>query len=253
MNPNASAYEPYAYNGQFREDDTNQGFGDKLIAASSDVEMLLQHDRRLQQPRPPPRQSRLNPQNIRLAIRFIELLLDLSTVALHTYAASVWWKTRDNLVDNNAGQKVVQWPHTNMWPTWTMLGTGAVTALSHILSFLTYLAKFRRMRQGAWRSRAVYAKSVLVSVGWSAALAYFKMSSVQGPKTRHWDLWSWSCHVKDEQGDIPWNALCTEMNYTFNACVVVVPLEIMGLLVYIFAQRKSKRRGKYQRAGSAVH
>lgn len=67
------------------------------------------------------------------------------------------------------------------------------------------------MREGSWRTPAVYARSTLITAAWSAALAYFKISNENAKKTRHWDLWSWTCEARESQDEIPWNSLCTEM------------------------------------------
>ncbi|KAJ4188930.1 hypothetical protein NW755_006430 [Fusarium falciforme] len=231
-----SAYEPYSHQGRFNE--AEHGSGDKLFAAISDQQLLLKRKKA-------DKGTQRTIEGLRLVLRVLELLLDLSTLALMLHAAIVWWTTRNKIVDNGSGWRIVQWPHTDMRPTWTMMGVAVGTTLAHVVSLITQCRKFRSMREGAWRTRAVYARSTFITAAWSAALAYFKMSNENAKKTRHWDLWSWTCNVRDEQGEIPWNSLCTEMNYCFIACLVAVPMEVIGLIIFILSRLRSKRRGKY--------
>ncbi|KAM0424511.1 hypothetical protein ACHAPT_010225 [Fusarium lateritium] len=233
-----SAYEPYTHQGLSHDEEADHGASDKLFAAISDQQVLLKRKKADQG-------NQRTIEGLRLLLRVLELLLDLSTLALMIHAAVVWWTTRNKIVNNGNGWKVIQWPHTDMRPTWTMMGVAVGTTLAHVVSLVTQLKKFRAARNGTWRARAVYARSTFITVAWSAALAYFKMSSKNAKKTRHWDLWSWTCNVKDEQGEIPWNALCTEMNYSFIACLVAVPMEVIGLITFILSHQSSKGRAKY--------
>lgn len=127
-----SAYEPYSNQGRF--DEAEDGSGDKLFAAISDQQLLLKRKKA-----DPGTQRTI--EGLRLVMRVLELLLDLSTLALMIYSAVVWWTTRNKMVDNGSGWRVVQWPHTDMRPTWTMMGVAIGTTLAHVISLLTQCRK----------------------------------------------------------------------------------------------------------------
>lgn len=127
-----SAYEPYSHQGRFHEAEHRSG--DKLFAAISDQQLLLKRKKADQG-------TQRTIEGLRLVLRVIELLLDLSTLALMLHAAIVWWTTRNKIVDNGSGWRVIQWPHTDMRPTWTMMGVAVGTTLAHVVSLITQCRK----------------------------------------------------------------------------------------------------------------
>ena len=113
-----SAYEPYSHQGRLHEPD--HGSGDKLFAAISNQQLLLKRKKADQG-------TQRTIEGLRLVLRVLELLLDLSTLALMLHAAIVWWTTRNKIVDNGSG--------------WTMMGVAVGTTLAHVVSLITQCRK----------------------------------------------------------------------------------------------------------------
>lgn len=117
-----SAYEPYSHKG--RSHKGAHSSGDKLFDAIADQQLAGKRKKSNQK-------AQRTIEGLRLVLRVLELLLDLGTLSLMLHAAIVWWTTRDE----------VQWPPTDMRPTWTMMGVAFGTTLAHVVSLVTQCAK----------------------------------------------------------------------------------------------------------------
>ncbi|RSL64005.1 hypothetical protein CEP51_013216 [Fusarium floridanum] len=233
MNLNVeSAYEPYSNQGLFHE--MEHGRGGRPSDADS-AQLLKKRKKSVQG------SSRII-EGLHLLLRVLQLLLGLSILALMLHAAIVWRMTRYKIMDRGSDWIIYQWPHTDMRPTWTMMGIAVGTTLAHIGS----LMKCTMIRQTAWRTRAIYAGSIFIIAAWSAALAYFKVSNENAKKKDHqWDLWSWTCNARHRKGEVNWNSLCIEMDYYFITCIVVVSMEVVGLITFAFLRPSGQHRGNY--------
>ena len=176
---------------------------------------------------------------IRLSLRVLILLLDLSILSLLVHGVHVW-KTTHNSVDRNEdGWVRTRWASIKMLSTWLMLAIAAfssfvqmaalVTRLSFVSSEKDYpqpglydltIRQFRSIRDGSVHTGAVLASSGVVIAGWIAATIYLIVDK-EVLQNNHWDLWSWSCRNSSRQSYIPWASLCTEIvRWTSSYCIL---------------------------------
>ncbi|RSM06632.1 hypothetical protein CDV31_009061 [Fusarium ambrosium] len=127
MNLNAeSAYEPYSNQGLFHE--MEHGRGGR--PSDADSAQLLKKRKK------PVQGSPRIIEGLQLLLRVLQLLLGLSILALMLHAAIVWRMTRYKIMDRGSDWIIYQWPHTDMRPTWTMMGIAVGTTLAHIGSLM---------------------------------------------------------------------------------------------------------------------
>ncbi|KAJ4250188.1 hypothetical protein NW762_012003 [Fusarium torreyae] len=147
---------------------------------------------------------------IRLSLRVLILLLDLSILSLLVHGVHVW-KTTHNSVDRNEdGWVRTRWASIKMLSTWLMLAIAAFASFVQVAALVTRLSFFRSLRDGTVHTGAVLASSGVVIAGWIAATIYLIVDK-EVLKNNHWDLWSWSCRNSSRQSYIPWASLCTEI------------------------------------------
>ncbi|KAF5026821.1 hypothetical protein F66182_1105 [Fusarium sp. NRRL 66182] len=198
-----SGYESYS-NRLDPHDEADDGYVEKAPRLVSDEQALLK------QRRAPQNKSGSVFDAIRLALRVLILLLDLSVLSLVVHGVNVW-KTTHNSVDRNEdGWVRTRWASVKMLSTWLMLAIAAFAAFVQLVALATRLSFFHSMRNGSVHTGAVLASSGLVIAGWIAAVIYLIVDK-EVLRNNHWDLWSWSCQNSSRQSYIPWASLCTEM------------------------------------------
>ncbi|KAF4986253.1 hypothetical protein FDECE_16046 [Fusarium decemcellulare] len=236
-----SGYESSYSNRLDPHDEADDGFPEKARRPVSDEQTLLKRRRA------PPKKSGGVFDTVRLGLRALIFLLDLSILALLAHGVGIWQKTHNSLDRNEDGWVRTRWPTIQMLSTWIMLGVAAFASFVQFVALVTRLAFFRPMREGMVHTGAVLASSGLVIMGWIAATVYLIVDK-EVLRKNHWDLWSWSCQNKSRQSYIPWGSLCTEMTYTFAAGLVVIALEIIGMVIFVMSLRGMNARGNYNRA-----
>ncbi|KAH6954254.1 hypothetical protein DER45DRAFT_570115 [Fusarium avenaceum] len=238
-----SGYDSYS-NRLDPHDEVDDGHVEKGPRPSSDEQALLK------QRSPPRNKSGGTFDTIRLALRVLILLLNLSILSLLVHGVNVW-KTTHNSVDRNEdGWVRTRWASIKMLSTWLMLAIAAFASFVQIVALATRLSFFRSLRNGSVHTGALVASSGIVIAGWIAATVYLIVDK-EILRNNHWDLWSWSCQNNSRQSYIPWATLCTEMFYIFAAGLVVIVLEILSLAFFFISLRGVNILGKYNRASSA--
>ncbi|KAF4956715.1 hypothetical protein FSARC_11483 [Fusarium sarcochroum] len=237
-----SGYDSYS-NRLDPHDEADDGYVEKAPRPDSDQQALLK------QRRAPQSKKGSAFDVIRLSLRVLILLLDLSILSLLVHGVNVW-KTTHNSVDRNEdGWVRTRWASIKMLSTWLMLAIAAFASFVQMVALATRLSFFRSLRDGSVHTGAVLASSGVVIAGWIAATIYLIVDK-EVLQNNHWDLWSWSCRNSSRQSYIPWASLCTEISYTFAAGLVVVVLESFNLVFYVVSLRGINILGKYSRAGS---
>ncbi|KIW22955.1 hypothetical protein, variant [Cladophialophora immunda] len=247
MDPHQSSYEPFRHARDGYDADRH------MDAAADDETLLKQEDHARQQHamnQPRSQGGRLNNeraprarfQTIRTVFRVLSLVLAITILGIQAYSIYVWLKTRRQSTRNQTtGFQTMIWAIIDPWPTWVMLGAAVAAVVVHFIAFGSLCGCCQSARRGASHVWAVYLSSSLLLSAWIAALVYFKVVDSMGDKKKNWDLWSWSCHKRStKDGDVAWNALCIENNYTFFAAIVVVLLEGLGLILFIASQHSAK-------------
>ncbi|KAM0206208.1 hypothetical protein ACHAQI_008507 [Fusarium lateritium] len=235
-----SGYEPYS-NRLDPHDEADDGFVEKAPPPVSDEQGLLK------QRRAPQTKSAGTFDSIRLALRTLILLLDLSILGLMVHGVVVWQTTHNSVDRNEDGWVRTRWASIKMLSTWLMLAIGAFASFVQLVALATRLSFFRSMRDGSLHTAAVLASSGVVIGGWIAATIYLIVDK-EVLRNNHWDLWSWSCRNSSRQSYIPWAGLCTEISFTFVAGLVVVVLESLNLGFFVVSLRGMNILGKYSRA-----
>ncbi|KAI6749389.1 hypothetical protein HG530_015228 [Fusarium avenaceum] len=224
-----SGYDSYS-NRLDPHDEVDDGHVGKGPRLSSDERTLLK------QRSAPQNKSGGTFDTIRLALRVLILLLDLSILSLLVHGVNVW-KTTHNSVDRNEdGWVRTRWASIKMLSTWLMLAIAAFASFVQIVALVTRLSFFRSLRNGSVHTGALVASSGIVIGGWIAATVYLIVDK-EILRNNHWDLWSWSCQNNSRQSYIPWATLCTEMFYIFAAGLVVIVLEILSLAFFFISLR----------------
>ncbi|CVL12205.1 hypothetical protein FPRO06_03474 [Fusarium proliferatum] len=182
---------------------------------------------------------------VRLCLRTLILLLDLSILSVLIHGINTWEKT-SNSVDRNKDGWAAQWASVNMFSTWLMLAIAVFASFVQIIAIATHLSFPQSLRDGWVHTVAVLASSGTVIAAWITATVYLIID--KEVLQSDWDLWSWSCQNTRQSytGEI----LCTELSYTFIAGLVVIVLEIIGLALYIISLRGVYIVGKYSRAST---
>ncbi|GKU06547.1 hypothetical protein FLAG1_09500 [Fusarium langsethiae] len=237
-----SGYESYS-NRLDPHDEVDNGHVEKAARLSSDEQALLK------QRRAPPKLKGGALDSIRLALRVLILLLNLSILGLLAHGVNVWQTTHNSIDRNEDGWVRTRWPSIKMLSTWLMLAMAIFASVVQLVALVTRLSFFRSMRDGAVHNVAVFVSSVAVIAGWIGATIYLIVDK-EVLRNNHWDLWSWSCQNSSRQSYIPWASLCTEMTYTYAASMGVMLLEIITLVLFITSLRGMNILGKYNRASS---
>ncbi|RGP62925.1 hypothetical protein FSPOR_8908 [Fusarium sporotrichioides] len=237
-----SGYESYS-NRLDPHDEVDNGHVEKAARMSLDEQALLK------QRRAPPKSKGGALDSIRLALRVLILLLNLSILGLLAHGVNVWQTTHNSIDRNEDGWVRTRWPSIKMLSTWLMLAMAIFASVVQLVALVTRLSFFRSMRDGAVHNVAVFVSSGVVIAGWIAATIYLIVDK-EVLRNNHWDLWSWSCQNSSRQSYIPWASLCTEMTYTYAASMGVMLLEIVTLVLFITSLRGMNILGKYNRASS---
>ncbi|KAF5628104.1 uncharacterized protein FTJAE_8979 [Fusarium tjaetaba] len=174
---------------------------------------------------------------VRLCLRILILLLDLSILSLLIHGVNVWDKSGNRNEDG--------WRAVNMFSTWLMLAIAVFASFVQIIAIATHLSLPQSLRDGWVHSVAVLASSGTVIAAWAIAAIYLIIDKEVLQSNS--DLWSWSCQNRSRQS---WATLCIEMSYTFIASLVVIVFEIVGLALYIISLRGVYIVGKYSRAST---
>ncbi|KAJ4016214.1 hypothetical protein NW752_003337 [Fusarium irregulare] len=234
-----SGYESYSN----RLDPHDEVEEEKTPRHVSDEQALLK------QRRAPPK-SAGSLDTVRLSLRVLILLVNLSILSLLAHAVNVW-KTTHNSVDRDEnGWMRTRWATIDMLSTWLMLAMASFASFVQVLALATRLGFLRSMRDGAMHTVAVLISSGINIAGWIAVTIYFIVDK-EVLRNNHWDLWSWTCQNNSRQSYIPWAGLCTELTYTFTAGLGVMVLESVCLAAFVVSLRGMNILGKYNRASSA--
>ncbi|UZP32225.1 hypothetical protein NXS19_000041 [Fusarium pseudograminearum] len=237
-----SGYESYS-NRLDPHDEVDNGHVEKAARMSSDEQTLLK------QRRAPPKPKGGALDTIRLALRVLILLVNLSILGLLAHGVNVWQATHSSIDRNDDGWVRTRWPSIKMLSTWLMLAVTIFASVVQLVALATRLSFLRSMRDGVVHNVTVFVSSGIVIAGWIAATVYLIVDK-EVLQNNHWDLWSWSCQNRSRQSYIPWASLCTEMTYAFAASLSVILLEIVTLVLFIISMRGMNILGKYNRARS---
>ncbi|CAF3465378.1 unnamed protein product [Fusarium graminearum] len=231
-----SGYESYS-NRLDPHDEVDNGHAEKAARLSSDEQTLLK------QRRAPPKPKGGALDTIRLALRVLILLVNLSILGLLAHGVNVWQATHSSIDRNDDGWVRTRWPSIKMLSTWLMLAVTIFASVVQLVALATRLSFLRSMRDGVVHNVTVFVSSGIVIAGWIAATVYLIVDK-EVLQNNHWDLWSWSCQNRSRQSYIPWASLCTEMTYAFAASLSVILLEIVTLVLFVVSMRGMNILGK---------
>ncbi|KAK6535579.1 hypothetical protein TWF694_002034 [Orbilia ellipsospora] len=193
------------------------------------------------------RQHRAAPNRLRIILRVFILALASTILALQIHSIVVYFNTREDAMQNTqTGWRVGQWPVLDKNPTWVMLGVSAGSFLVQALALITLCSCFH-FQDSMWHPIGVYFSSVIFIAAWIGALVYFKIIDSQGANRNHWDIWSYTCYNRAQTGNVPWKALCIEMEYTFVTAIVIAVFEIINLILFTISHKDERSRKAYKK------
>ncbi|KAF5249648.1 hypothetical protein FANTH_4956 [Fusarium anthophilum] len=201
-----SAYESYS-NRLDPHDEVDDDYAAKEFQSVSDQHVLLRR-------RHARNKRRGAFDTVRLCLRILILLLDLSILSLLIHGVNIREKTY-NSVDRNEDGWGTQRASVNMFSTWLMLAIAVFASFVQMIALATHLSLPQSLRDGWVHTVAVLASSGTVIAAWVIATIYFIVDKevLQGD----WDLWSWSCQNRSGHSSGPWVTLCIEMMSTSKA------------------------------------
>ncbi|RBR16400.1 hypothetical protein FVER53590_27536 [Fusarium verticillioides] len=223
------AYESYS-NRLDPHDEVDDDYGTKTFHPVSDQHVLLRRRRARNK-----RRGAFD--TVRLCLRILILLLDLSILSLLIHGVNVWDKSGSRNEDG--------WRAVNMFSTWLMLAIAVFASFIQVIAIAAHLSLPQSLRDGWVHTVAVLASSSTVIAAWVIATIYLIIDKEVLQSNS--DLWSWSCQNRSRQS---WATLCIELSYTFIASLVVIVFEIAGLALYIISLRGVYIVGKYSRAST---
>ncbi|KAF5675882.1 hypothetical protein FCIRC_7255 [Fusarium circinatum] len=197
-----SAYESYS-NRLDPHDEVDEDYAAKAFLAVSDQHVLLRRRRARNK-----RRGAFD--TVRLCLRILILLVDLSILSLLIHGANTWEITY-NSVDRNEDGRGTQRASVNMFSTWLMLAIAVFASFVQIIALATHLSLPQSLRDGWVHTVAVLASSGTVIAAWVIATIYLIVDKevIQSD----WDLWSWSCQNRSGHSSGPRVTLCIEMTH----------------------------------------
>ncbi|KEF52006.1 uncharacterized protein A1O9_11996 [Exophiala aquamarina CBS 119918] len=239
----SSSYEPFRSHPQ-RDGDVDEA-SEKLIAP--DAHERNANNIRLQRDKPAHGKATRG-KHARVGLRVIALIIAITILGVQVHSASVWLSTRNQYFFNNTTKlNTRSWAIIDGWPTWVMIAAAVVATVIQLSALTSHLCVCLVDRHGSrLHAVSVYITSAILIAFWIPAMVYFKLANSQGKQKSMWDIWTWSCHEQNVKGTIPWKALCVEQKYTWSASIVVVVIEILVLILFIYNRRglKSVQAGK---------
>ncbi|KAJ9614015.1 hypothetical protein H2200_002151 [Cladophialophora chaetospira] len=178
----------------------------------------------------------------RVGLRVIALIFAITILGVQAHSAYVWLSTRNNTHFNPTTKlNTRSWAIIDGWPTWVMIAAAVVATVIQLSALTSHLCVCLVDRHGSQvHAVGVYISSAILIAFWVAAMVYFKLANYKGKDKKQWDIWTWSCHERHVKGKIGWKALCVEQKYTWFASIVVVVIEIVVLLLFIYNRRGMK-------------
>ncbi|KAF5550141.1 hypothetical protein FPHYL_9463 [Fusarium phyllophilum] len=190
-----SAYGSYS-NRHDPHDEVDEVYAEKEFHPASDQHVLLRR-------RHARNKRRGAFDTVRLCLRILILLLDLSILSLLIHGVNTW----DNSVDRNKDGWKTQ---VNMFSTWLMLAIAVFASFVQVIAIATHLSLPPSLRDGWVHTIAVLASSGTVIAAWVIATIYLIIDKEVLQSNS--DLWSWSCQNMSRQSYTPWATLCIEMS-----------------------------------------
>ncbi|WXC54044.1 hypothetical protein SNK03_000049 [Fusarium graminearum] len=128
-----SGYESYS-NRLDPHDEVDNGHAEKAARLSSDEQTLLK------QRRAPPKPKGGALDTIRLALRVLILLVNLSILGLLAHGVNVWQATHSSIDRNDDGWVRTRWPSIKMLSTWLMLAVSIFASVVQLVALATRLS-----------------------------------------------------------------------------------------------------------------
>jgi hypothetical protein len=125
-----SGYESYS-NRLDPHDEADDGYVEKATRPSSDERALLK------QRRAPPKVKGGALDTIRLALRVLILLVNLSILSLLAHGVNVWKTTHNSIDRNEDGWVRTRWPSIKMLSTWLMLAIAVFASVVQLIALVT--------------------------------------------------------------------------------------------------------------------
>ncbi|KAF5723303.1 hypothetical protein FMUND_1937 [Fusarium mundagurra] len=188
-----SAYESYS-NRLDPHDEVEDCYDAKEFHPVSDQHVLLRRRRARNK-----RRGAFD--TVRLCLRILILLLDLSILSILIHGVNTW----DKSVDRNEDD----WRAVNMFSAWLMLAMAVFASLVQVIAIATRLSLPQSLRDGWVHTVAVLTSSGTVIAAWVAATIYLIIDKEVLQSNS--DLWSWSCQNMSRQSYTPCATLCIEM------------------------------------------